>query len=289
MRKRILVIVALAAIVAMSIGAEAPKRGGVLKATSNTQGVLVKNFNPFFSGSLEAAKGCIYESLIYFNNANATANPWLAQEWQWSKDLKSLTFTLRTDVKFNNGTPMTADDVIYSITLGKDNKALDVSGLWGEGLQTVTASGNKVTFNFKDVNVTALEKFGNLYVVPKAIWAKVSDPVNFTNGDNPIGTGPFMLDPASFSEQSYKIVRNPGYWQKAPDGKPLPYIDAVQYVSTTNEQVGFNLIAGAYDWANYLVANIDEYVKADPVNHQYWFGQGNLGLPLSEQPQGSFR
>jgi len=276
MKKRILVVAAILGIFAVAVGAQTIKRGGVLKATSNTQGVLVRNFNPFSGAALEAAGGCIYETLIYFNNANATANPWLAEKWAWSKDLKSVTFTIRKDVKFSDGSPMTVNDVYYSIMLGKDNKALDNSGIWAEGLKDVTVKGDTVTCNFADVNVTALEKFGNLYIVPKAIWSKVADPVNWTNGDNPIGTGPFVLDQASFGEQSYKVVRNPLYWQKGSDGKPLPYIDAVQYMTTTNEQVGFNLIAGAYDWANYLVTNIDEYVKADPVNHKYWFGQGNL-------------
>ncbi len=276
MRKRILAAVAVLCVAALTLGAESVKRGGVLKATSNTQGVLVRNFNPFSPASLEAANGCIYESLIYFNNVNATANPWLAEKWAWSKDLKSVTFTIRKGVKFNDGSPMTVDDVYFSLMLGQSNKALDTSGIWAEGLQSVKVAGDTVTCTFANVNVTALEKFGNLYIVPKAIWSKVADPVNFTNGDNPVGTGPFMLDPASFGEQSYKVLHNPLYWQKAPDGQPLPYIDAVQYMTTTNEQVGFNLISNAYDWANYLVTNIDDYVKADPANHKYWFGQGNL-------------
>ena len=85
-----------------------------------------------------------------------------------------------------------------------------------------------------------------------------------------------MLEPGSFNEQSYKIIRNPYYWQKGTDGKPLPYIDGIQYVSTTNEQVGFKLINGEYDWAGYALPNIEDYVKADPVNNKYWFPEGNL-------------
>jgi len=278
MRKRqILVLMVICALFA-AVGPcfAAPKRGGIVKATSNKQGVLTRNFNPFSSSSLESTTGCIYESLIYFNSANGSANPWLAEKWQWAKDLKSITFQIRKGVKFSDGSPMTADDVVYSIMLGKDNKALDVSGLWAEGLQDVSVSGDKVTFTFKDVNVTALEKFGALYVVPKAIWSKVQDPVTWTNGDNPVGTGPFVLDSASFSEQSYKLNRNPNYWQKGSDGKALPYVDGVQFIVTTNEQVGFNLIADAYDWACFMVPNIDEYVKANPKTHKYWFGEGNL-------------
>jgi peptide/nickel transport system substrate-binding protein len=276
MKRRFLLIVALVSMFVGAISAaDTIKRGGVIKVTPSKQGVLVKNFNPFSGAALESTTGCIYEALIYFNNVDASANPWLAEKWTWSKDLKSVTFTIRKGVKFNDGSAMTPDDVVYSIMLGKDSQALDVSGLWTEGLQSVSAKGNDVTFTFKDVNVTALEKFGSLYVIPKAIWSKVADPLNWTGNDNPVATGPFMLDAASFGEQSYKLVRNPNYWQKGADGKPLPYIDGVQYVSTTNDQVGFKLISGEYDWGCYLMSNIDEYTAASPDN-KYWFGEGNL-------------
>lgn len=277
MKKRFVVIALLLALVAANaVFAQTPTRGGILKMTPSKQGVLPKNFNPFSPAVLESSLGCIYESLIYFNNADGAANPWLAESWKWSDDLKAITFTIRQGVKFNDGTPLTAEDVVFSAMLGKTNKALDMSGLWSEGLETVTASGNKVTFKFADVNVTTLEKFGGLFVVPKAIWSKVQDPLTWTGNDNPVGSGPFMLDPASFNEQSYKLVRNPNYWQKGADGKPLPYIDGIQYISTTNEQVAFKLMNGEYDWAAYALPNVDAYVAADPANNKYWFPEGNL-------------
>lgn len=276
MKKGILLVVALLALSAMGLDAQAIKRGGVLKMTPSKQGVLIKNFNPFSPAALDSTTGCLYETLIYFNYANGSANPWLAEKWQWSKDLKAITFNIRKGVKFNDGTPMTPADVVFSATIGKDKKALDTSALWSEGLQSVVAKGDTVTFTFKDVNVTTLEKFGSLVILPAKIWSAVADPVTWTGNDMPVGTGPFMLDPASFTEQSYKLVRNPHYWQKGSDGKPLPYIDGIQYVSTTNEQIGFQLLSGAYDWAAYSLPNADDYVKADPVNNKYWFPEGNL-------------
>ncbi len=276
MRKQLFLAAALFFALAVGLEAQAPKRGGMLRMTPAKQGVLIRNFNPFSPAALESTVGCVYETLIYFNNANGSANPWLAEKWQWSKDLKEITFTLRKGVKFNDGTPMTADDVLFSALLGKTNKALDNSTLWSEGLQDVVASGDAVTFKFKDVNVTTLEKFGSLVILPKAIWSKVADPVNWTGNDNPVGTGPFKLDPSSFNEQSYRLVRNPDYWQMGKDGKPLPYLDGIQYVSTTNEQIGFKLMAGEYDWAAFALPNVEDYVKADPENNKFWFPEGNL-------------
>jgi peptide/nickel transport system substrate-binding protein len=276
MKKRLLAaasVLFLAAV--LGVSAQNVKRGGFIKMTPSKQGVLQANFNPFSPAALDSAQGCIYETLIYFNNADGEAYPWLAESWQWAKDLKGITFKIRDNVKFNNGSPLTVDDIVFSAMLGKGNKALDTSGLWSEGLDSVTASGDNVTFLFSKVNVTVLERFGALLVVPKAIWSKVADPITWTGNANPVGTGPFMLDKGSFNEQSYRLVRNPYYWQMGTDGKPLPYIDGIQYVSTTNEQIGFQLMSGAYDWAAYSIPNADAYAKADPAN-KYWFPEGNL-------------
>ncbi len=275
-RKLVALALVLAFVCTQGLFAQAPARGGILKMTPSKQGVLPKNFNPFSPAVLESALGCIYESLLYFNNANGTANPWIAEDWKWSSDLKEISFTVRSGIKFNDGSALTADDVVFSAMLGKGNKALDMSGLWSEGLESVVAEGNKVTFKFSKVNVTTLEKFGGLFIVPKAIWSKVADPITWTGNDNPVGSGPFIFDPTSFNEQSYKLVRNPNYWQKGTDGKPLPYIDGIQYVSTTNEQIAFKLMNGEYDWAGYSLPNADAYVAADPANNKYWFPEGNL-------------
>jgi len=275
MKKRAILTAALCVLAVSLTFGQAPKRGGFLRMTPAKQGVLVQNFNPFSPAALESAIGCFYETLIYFNMVDGSANPWLAEKWAWSKDLKSITFTVRSGVKYNDGSAMTVEDVLYSAMLGKDNKALDLSGLWSEGLQSVSASGKTITFTFAEVNVTTLEKFGSLVVVPESVWSKV-DPLTWTGNLNPVSTGPFMLEPGSFNEQSYKLVRNPYYWQMGADKKPLPYIDGIQYVTTTNEQVGFKLMAGEYDWAGYSLPNIDDYVKADPEHNKYWFPEGNL-------------
>ncbi len=276
MRRKFVAAALLLLLASAMAFAETPTRGGILKMTPSKQGVLPKNFNPFSPAALESAVGCIYETLIYFNNADGSANPWLAESWKWSSDLTEITFTLRPGVKFNDGSALSAADVVFTAMLGKTNKALDVSGLWSEGLQTVTAVGtNKVVFKFADVNVTTLEKFGGLIVVPAAVWSKVQDPLTWIGNDAPVGTGPFMLDAASFNEQSYKLVRNPNYWQKGADGKPLPYIDGIQYITTTNEQIAFKLMNGEYDWAGYSLPNADAYTAANPDN-KYWFPEGNL-------------
>ena len=74
--------------------------------------------------------------------------PMLASSYKWSNGNKTLTFTIRSGVKWSDGTPMTANDVAYTFNLTKKNSALDLTGAWSV-LSSVTASGSTVTMNFK--------------------------------------------------------------------------------------------------------------------------------------------
>jgi len=278
MKKLLVMVLLLAVLVSGVLLASEIRRGGIVNITPMKQGVLIMNFNPYSPNALEVAFGCFYESLIYYNQMTGRIMPWLAKEYVWSDDLKSITFVLRDDVKWNDGTPFTIADVLFTMELAKNNVALDVSGIWAQGLVDVVAkSSDSITFTFDRVNTTVIERFSDFFIVPKHIWSNVADPLTWAGNVNPVGTGAFIYEQGSFTEQSFRVVRNPNYWQMGVDGKPLPYIDGIQYISTTNVQVPFQLARGEYDWAGYFVANIDEvYVKANPEHHKYWLPEGNM-------------
>jgi len=277
-KKIFLAVLIVALVISGTLFAEEIKRGGYVRMTPMKQGVLVQNFNPFSPNSLEAVVGCFYETLIYYNPMTGETVPWLAESYEWADDLLSVTFDLRNGVQWNDGEPFTAEDVLFTARLGKENKALDTSGIWSQGLKRVeSSSADSVTFHFEEVNTTILEYFSNVFIVPKHIWSKVDDPLTWTGNKNPVGTGAFIYKEGSFTELSYTLDSNPDYWKLGEDGKPLPYIDGIKFISTTNEQVGFKLANDEYDWAGYFVANIDEvYVKSDPEHHKYWLPEGNL-------------
>ena len=93
--------------------------------------------------------GFMYEPLVYVNPLQqGKTTPMLASSFKWSNGNKTLTFTIRSGVKWSDGTPMTANDVAYTFNLTKKNPALDLTGAWSV-LSSVTASGNTVTMNFK--------------------------------------------------------------------------------------------------------------------------------------------
>ena len=94
--------------------AAAIKDGGAVTIVPSPYGQFTANFNPFLvqnnSGNSGTA-GLIYESLLYVNRLNGAVQPWLAQSYSWSPDAKTLTFRLRSGVKWTDGYPLTSSDV----------------------------------------------------------------------------------------------------------------------------------------------------------------------------------
>jgi peptide/nickel transport system substrate-binding protein len=118
-------------LVASTITAVGPTALGISTASAapsqaplnlaNEQGALWScAFNPFVPTSLPYSFGLTYESLDFVNALqNGKVTPWLASSYAWSNGNKTLTFTIRSGVKWSDGVPMTAADVLYTFNLLK--------------------------------------------------------------------------------------------------------------------------------------------------------------------------
>ena len=168
--RRLKAIGALVAVGLLAAACSAGKGGGnggsngngSTKATntvtiSNENGALwTCNFSPFNGSDTLLSVGFVYEPLVYVNALqNGKTTPMLATSWKWGSGNTSLTFTIRSGVKFSDGTPMTAADVVYTFNLIKKYPALDLTGDWAV-LSSVTQSGsNQVVMKFKHPAVPA--------------------------------------------------------------------------------------------------------------------------------------
>lgn len=272
-------VLAFVLLTSTTLLAEDVNRGGIVEKTANVQGVIVKNYNPFSPNALHNTFGGFYETLVLANTHLGEIEPWLASDHYWEDDLKTLVFELEEDVYWNDGEKFTADDVVFTLGLGKEHEEISQAGIWDSGLLEVNARDDyTVEFVFDEVNTTVMPSFGSIYIVPEHIWSDIEDPAGWSGNEDPVGTGPFVHDEGSFQEMSYRMVSNPDYWQLGEDGEPLPYIDGVQYVGATgNEQAAMEIISGDVDWGTYFIANIDQtYVSRDPQNHNYWLPEGNI-------------
>ncbi len=248
------------------------------------QSAFLDNFNPFSSSALTGTLGLIYEPLYYFNTVGPQVYPLLAKSYQWSQNNTVLTVDLRSGVKWSNGKPMTASDVVYSYTILKKYPSLDVNGVWAKISSVSETSPNSVQFVFKTADVPYLETLlGSIYIIPKSIWSQQSNPAQDTN-PAPVGTGPYLLK--SFNPETVTFKVNPNYWGGAPKVKTVEFLDY-----TGNESATLALTSGKVDWTGLFLPNINKVFVSKNANYnKYWFSPSgplmlypNLKNPLLGQ------
>jgi len=236
------------------------------------------NYNPYSPNTLTSAY--TWEPLMIVNGYNCQVVPWLATDFKW-QDPQTLIYTIRDGVTWNDGQPFSADDVVFTFNLLKQQAALDTNGVW-TALDNVTSSGNQVTFKFKEPSAYMFTKVSSVLIVPKHVWESVKDPVKYTN-DSAVGTGPFK--PASFNGQQLVLQRVPTYWQ-ADKIKVNKLVFAKNAGGNEVEQL--KLSQGAYDTNSMFVPNIKQvYVNKDPAHNHYWYPPGgliSLGFNLTKAP-----
>ena len=241
----------------------------------------VRNFNPFSASPLGSTATAVYEPMMIYNKSTGKLVPWLATEYAWNADNTVLTFKIRQNVKWSDGKPFTAQDVIYTFDLLKNNDALTGTGtnVLREFVDSINAPDDStVVFKFKSVYTLALYDLANQLIIPQHIWVDVKDPLTWTN-DNPVGTGPFT-QVAKFDSQIYILEKNPYYWQK---GKPA--FKGIRYPAfADNDAANLALANNELDWAGNFVPDIEKtYVAKDPANFHYYFIGGD-GISLYINP-----
>ncbi|MBB2750146.1 UNVERIFIED_ORG: peptide/nickel transport system substrate-binding protein [Rhizobium aethiopicum] len=256
---------ALTTLVALGAGGAAAE--SVLTMHIEEQTSWVQNFNPFdLAGRRQSTMDFIYEPLVIFNAEDGGKPVFrLATAYTFSADMKSVTYTLRPDLKWSDGQPLTSADVKYTIDLMLKNAALDTVGVGQSVASVETPSATEVKIDLKSVNSDFPETLADLAVVPEHIWKDVSDPVAFKN-EKPVGSGP-MTELRRFTPQVYEQCRNPNYWDAASlhvDCLRLPQISG-------NDQMLAILPEGNMDWIGSFIPQIDKtFVTLDAGHNGYW-------------------
>ncbi|MFJ2645357.1 ABC transporter substrate-binding protein [Streptomyces sp. NPDC087420] len=229
---------------------------------------LTKVFNPFLANTAQGltytsqgSGGFIYEPLVQINTVNIGHDlPWLAKAWRWSDSNKTLTLDIQSGVKWTDGTPFSADDVVFTYTMLKENPGLNLLGV---EITSVTApSATQVVFTFPVPSEQFFTNVVSAPIVSRHIWSKVKDPSKYTD-ENPVGTGPFKL--GQFSAQSFTLVRNEEYWQPKAQIKALRFVAYKDNVSMTNA-----LVQGQADWGGTYIANADKTYLSRSKHNNYW-------------------
>lgn len=249
------------------------KFGGIVKAGL---GADVVTLDPLKSTALVDRQVMLnlYDTLVKVDQQNNIVAD-LATSWSYPSPTQLL-FVLRTDVKFQDGTPFNADAVVFNInrilSTPSSPRFSEISNV--ENVQAIDAS--HVQFNLKkpfSPLLATLSDRSGMILSPTALkkpGANIdSSPIN-------AGSGPFQFVQWVKGDH-LTIKRNPNYWLKDDQGNQLPYLQSITYRPITNGSVMFN---------NLETSNINVADGIDPTDVPN--AKSNPGLVYKEAPGLSF-
>lgn len=174
----------------------------------------------------------VYDTLLW-KDSTGKVIPWLAESWTRSADALEYRFTLRPNILWQDGTPLTSEDVKFTfeyMTAGAGKAA--PSNLFGSiPGATVTTEGPsvvvvKLTKPFSPFEVTIA---GRIVIIPKHIWEPVTDPVKFTGPEATMGSGPYKLEKYDAASGEYAFQANETYFLG------VPYVRRLEFVQAPNQ------------------------------------------------------
>lgn len=190
----------------------------------------------------------VFEGLVRSTADGKSIEPCLATSWDISDDGLVYTFHLREDVKFSDGTPVTAEDWEYSL-----ERSLEL-GAWNSlisSIDDVKAVDEKtIDIVLKNPSGSLLASLAAFFctVVPKDYYSSTDDD---TLASNPIGTGPFYLE-SWVPQESMCFKKNPNYWDAE-----HPFADEIDFLVVPDDNTRImQLQAGQVDIATGINAQM---------------------------------
>jgi peptide/nickel transport system substrate-binding protein len=226
--------------------ASAQKQGGTLRmylwdnppSASIHEEATISTVMPFMA---------LFNNLVLYDQAKPLNTPdgivpELATRWSWNEDNTRLTFELRRDVRWHDGKPFTARDVVCTMEKlqgkAEDKFRKNPRKLWWQNLKEVAAAGDyEVIFTLERPQPSFLALFatGDTPIYPCHVSAQ-------DMRTKPVGTGPFKFVEFKGNE-SVKLVRNQDYWRAG-----HPYLDAIEWRVIANRSTRvLAFVAGEFD------------------------------------------
>ena len=212
-----------------------------------------KTFNPALSNESPNIFGYVGEGLIT-ENGKGEIKPALAESWTISPDTKSVIFTLKPNLKWSDGQPLTIDDVAFTfnevyfneeiptdtrdiLKIGKDRKLPTVKKIDNSRIQFTTPEPFAPFLRTLGISILPAHKLRSTITQKDekgkplflGTWGLNTKPADL------VSNGMYMLDTYTPGERLV-FKKNPHYWRKDTAGKSQPYIDRIvwQIVESTD-------------------------------------------------------
>ncbi len=218
-----------------------------------------KTFNYFLSDESSSSDvlGFMYEGLITIDQTTSEVVPALAESWTISEDGLTIVYTLKQNLKWSDGEPLTVDDVVFTyndIILNPDipTDTIDILRIGAEGkLPEITKlDERRVQFKIPEPFAPFLRVTG-IAILPKhaleesvntkdsngqplylSKWGTNTDPAEI------IGNGPYVIK-AFLPGERIVFKRNPYFWRKGPNGEPQPEIEEMVWPVVSSQDAQF--------------------------------------------------
>jgi peptide/nickel transport system substrate-binding protein len=238
-----------------------------------------KTFNPVLMAD-DASETVRYLTggvLVRLNRQSQQLEPELAESWKVSQDSKTISFKLRSGLRFSDGTPFSPADVAYTIQQLMDPALHSPTGdsfRSGEGKVITQVTGTDQIMIAFPAPVVRLDKLFDQVAIMSAMSPKKEMAV----------LGPYYVAEYKVGS-SLLLQRNPNYWKHDAAGHPLPYIASVRLDIQENRDIEMlRLVRGEVDFINSLDAEyFDKLVSQAPAmaydagvsldSEQMWFNQ----------------
>jgi len=222
--------------------------------------------------------------LVRLNRESQQLEPALALSWTINSKGNAITFTLRPNLRFSDGTPFSADDVAFTMQRLMDPELHSPTGdafRSSDGkISTRIASANQITISFP-TPIVGLDKLFDQVAIMSSRSPRKEMAV----------LGPYYVA-ENKAGSSLLLKRNPNYWKHDSAGHPLPYIESILLDIQQNRDIEMlRLMRGEIDLINSLNADyFDRLVAQAPRmafdagvsldSEQMWFNQvPNSPLP----------
>jgi peptide/nickel transport system substrate-binding protein len=260
-------------------------RGGQLIVAERS---APRTFNPVvvidnFSRTIQER---LFADLVHINRHTFRTEPSLAASWTVTPDGRTYTMNLRPGLKFSDGHPFTADDVVFTFDVYLDEKVhapqRDLLIVGGKPIEVRKKDDTTVTVTLAEPYAVADRMFDGIAILPKHLLADAHAAGTIGRAwgvDAPpssiAGLGPFRLKEYVPGERVV-LERNPYYWKRDSRGAALPYLDRVVFEVVPSPDTEFlRFQAGALDVMSRMTAEqFGSLATANPKHRAVNAGAG---------------
>jgi peptide/nickel transport system substrate-binding protein len=239
-----------------------------------------KTLNPVIANDISSREVTeqMTADLIHINRNTQQCESALAKSWEVSTDKLRYTLELRQGLRFSDGVPLDADDVIFTFKVYLDERVnapqRDSLLVGGKPITVRKVNSNTVIFTLARPYASAERLFDSLAILPRHLleqpyldgklvqaWSLDTQPVRIA------GLGPFRLK-EYVPGQRLTLERNPYYWKKDSKGNRLPYLSEITFVFVGNEDAEIlRFEAGETDATNRINAENFSLLQKVQASH----------------------